>query len=256
MTGRNKKYSRGMAPQDEHATSKDRYLVTYADLITLLLGLFVILYASSQVDKDKFKEFSEALSQYFKSKPAQVLEGGDGVLSGSKQGVPEPILIPTGNKTLSQVNQETQSALSKFIQSGMMSVRQSSGALTLVLPEKLLFQSAKAELQTDAYTALDSIASVLKGTNFAVFVDGHTDSQPIRTFQYESNWHLSVARAMNVGYRLIRNGVQEHNFVIRGFGAQKPITANNTDQGKAQNRRVEITISEIANTDDKNNGSK
>lgn len=79
-----------------HSPDKDRYLVTYADLITLLLGLFVILYASSQVDQEKFKDISSALTKYFKSQPANPIEGGDGVLEASRRAIPEPMIAPHG----------------------------------------------------------------------------------------------------------------------------------------------------------------
>ncbi len=229
-----------------HNVGADRYLITYADLITLLLGLFVILYASSQVDAEKFKNYSEAFSDYFKTKDNKVLQGGDGVLEGHRNGVPEPILPPATQKSIAEINKMTSEALSKFISKGEIELVMTDGGLRILMSEKLLFTSARAEIGKEGYAALDSIASVLKNSGQKISIDGHTDSDEIRTFQYESNWHLSVARATNVAYRLIRaGGVPEYNLVIRGYGSQRPIADNTSLEGKARNRRVEVFIENI-----------
>ncbi len=224
--------------------SRDRYLITYADLITLLLGLFVILYASSQVDKAKFKQYSEAFSEYFHS-PRSVLKGGQGVLDGSGRPLPEPILPSRGQRTLDDIAKEAKEALSTFLADSLITMQRTGNRLVLSFPEKLLFRSGKADIQNDGSVVLDSLAKVLKGIKYQITVDGHTDTDPIRTFQYESNWHLSVDRALNVGYTLIQKGVPELNLSIRGFGSQRPVATNQTEAGKMKNRRVEISISEL-----------
>lgn len=229
-----------------HNVGADRYLITYADLITLLLGLFVILYASSQVDAEKFKNYSAAFSDYFKAKDDKVIQGGDGVLEGHRKGVPEPILPPATQKSIEDINKMTVDALSKFISNGDVELIMTDGGLRILMSEKLLFSSARAEIGKEGFGALDSIASILKNSGQRISVDGHTDSDEIRTFQYESNWHLSVARATNVAYRLIHVGdVPEYNMVICGYGSQRPIADNTTIEGKARNRRVEIFIREL-----------
>jgi chemotaxis protein MotB len=229
----------------QHSSEKDRYLVTYADLITLLLGLFVILYASSQVDQEKFKEISTALTKYFKSQPANPIEGGDGVLPASKRAIPEPMISPREAKSLDAIEKETTQAFSDLISKGLLSLKRTESGLVLTLPEKLLFSPGKAEIQSDGLKTIDSLSNILASLNNSIFVDGHTDATPIRTFQYESNWHLSVARALNVGYRLIKLGVPGENIVIRGFADKRPVADNLTEEGRAKNRRVEITISPI-----------
>jgi len=228
-----------------HGSDKDRYLVTYADLITLLLGLFVIFYASSQVDQEKFKEISSALTKYFKSQPANPIEGGDGVLESGHRAIPEPMISPREAKSIKEVENQAANVLKDYIAKGEISLRTSSEGLVIVLPEKLMFRSGKAEIQTDGITVIDSLAQILSTLNNTIFVDGHTDNTPIRTFQYESNWHLSVARALNVGYRLISLGVSGDNIVIRGFADKRPVDDNSTEEGRARNRRVEITISRV-----------
>lgn len=227
---------------NKEKVNTDRYFITYADMITLLLGLFVILYASSKVDEEKYKEFSKAFTEYF-HKGDGVLSGGKGVLEGSSKAIDNPTAL---KKTLDEVFAESKDALKYFIQNGSIQIQRAGESIILTLPEKLLFESGKAEIIGGGQVIIDTIGSILKGIKFQVTVDGHTDSEPIRTFQYESNWHLSVARSLEVGYSLLKRGIPQSNMIIRGFGSQRPIADNNTLDGKAKNRRVEITISRLS----------
>ena len=95
-----------------------------------------------------------------------------------------------------------------------MSLRIHDSELVFSLSERLLFEPAKAGIQREGGVLLDSLSKIFNNLDYQVTVDGHTDSNPIRTFRYESNWHLSVARALNVGYRLVQRGLQENDTVI------------------------------------------
>ncbi len=229
---------------DEEFGNSDRYLITYADLITLLLGLFVLLYASSQVDIDKFSEFSKALEEYFRPKE-QVLQGGDGIME-ARRGIPEPILPTSSEISITEVEKLARELLGKFIEKDFLTIRRTESGIILSLPEQLLFESGNAELQSKSSAALDSLSKLLVGLPMQIAVDGHTDSAPIRSFRYVTNWHLSAARALSVAYYLIRKGVTEENLVIRGFGSQRPIADNALPEGRAENRRVEIAITKLA----------
>ena len=235
----------------------NRYFITYADLITLLLGLFVILYVSSKVDQEKFKEYSKAFSEYFKTENQGVLPGGKGVLKGRKNTIPEPILIESGApKSLNEIFSETSLILQKYIKNGSLSIKHTKAGVILTLPEKLLFQSGKADIEQNAMGILDTIANILHSIPYQITVDGHTDSSPIRTFRYESNWHLSSARALNVAYLLVEKGIPKNNLIIRAFGDQKPVASNNTVESKAKNRRVELTISYLPTDSQSTKGYK
>jgi chemotaxis protein MotB len=230
--------------EDNAEDSRDRYLLTYSDLITLLLGLFVILYASASVDENKYKEFTKAFNQVFKSKG--VLDGGDGVLEGGKKVIGQQFSTSTASdiESLDMIQDRAEKALAGFVSKGLLEIRNSGKELVIALPEQLLFEPGKATIQAKGIVAIDSIVSVLKNVHKQVTVDGHTDSDPIRTFQYESNWHLSVQRALTVGYQMIQRGMPEFYMSIRGYGSQKPIADNQTNQ-KIKNRRVELTISDL-----------
>lgn len=229
---------------DNEHSGADRYLITYADLITLLLGLFVILYASSQVDSGKYKEFSAAMTDYFKPSADNKQQRGNKILPGA-DGIPQPILPKAQEKSIDQINLEVEKSLQQEINDGKVSIQRTPTGIIVNLPEKLLFQSAKSDIQHDAFPVLDSISAILLGLNKKITIDGFTDSIPIHTFQYESNWQLSTARALNIGYYILKQGVSEQNFSIRGFGANKPSTNNDTPEGRAKNRRVEILIEDL-----------
>lgn len=229
---------------DNEHSGADRYLITYADLITLLLGLFVILYASSQVDSGKYKEFSAAMTDYFKPSADNKQQRGNKILPGA-DGIPQPILPKAQEKSIDQINLEVEKSLQQEINDGKVSIQRTPTGIIVNLPEKLLFQSAKSDIQPDAFPVLDSISVILLGINKKITIDGFTDSIPIHTFQYESNWQLSTARALNIGYYILKQGVSERNFSIRGFGANKPAANNDTPEGRAKNRRVEILIEDL-----------
>jgi len=239
------KYEKRKKIKKIHNIGADRYLITYADLITLLLGLFVILYASSQVDSEKFKVYSAAFSEYFKAKDNKVLQGGDGVLEGHKKGVPEPILPPATQRSISEITKMSESNLTKYLDNGSIHLEKSDKGLKIIMTEKLLFKSAQSSVESSGLKPLEIIAEILQNSSQNIMIDGHTDADKIKTFQYESNWHLSVARAANIAYKLISYGMPEHNLVIRGFGAQRPVADNTDSLGKSLNRRVEIYISEL-----------
>jgi chemotaxis protein MotB len=230
----------------EHNTGADRYLITYADLITLLLGLFVILYTSAQVDKTKFAEFSEAFGKFFSTKDMGVLDKKNGELAGGKGVLPQPSFSQNKPVTVQQVYSQIEQRLQQFISKGNLNIKLSGNSITVTLPEVLLFQSGKSTILPQSMPVLDSLAIILKDLPFEISVDGHTDAIPIKTFQFESNWHLSVDRALNTGYYLIQKGLTEKNVIIRGFGAERPIDDNSTPEGRTKNRRVEINITPLS----------
>lgn len=233
--------------EESGRTSADRYLITYADLITLLLGLFVILYVTSRVDEERYKEFSKAFADYFKSTDPQNGSNELGVFQGVKKGIPEPVMPSAAKRSLQEIQADVQKILAEYIQRGDINVETRGSNVVITLPEKLLFKSGKAEIETIGEEVLDKLSSVLHGLSKdqEIDIDGHTDSDPIKNFRYPSNWHLSVARAANIAYSLTAKGVPEHSIVIRGFGATRPIADNATPEGKAKNRRVEITITDL-----------
>ncbi len=241
-------FKKNIKEEDSSRTSPDRYLITYADLVTLLLGLFVILYVSSRVDEEKYKEFAKAFADYFKPQKGEEYHGtGLSPFQGVRKGIPEPVLPFPDRRSLQEIQSDVEKSLEKYIKQGEISVVTRGQNVIITLPEKLLFKSGKAEIEPEGISILEKLSGSLRGLaqDQEVAIDGHTDSDPISNFRYPSNWHLSVARAVNVAYFLIEKGVPEYSIVVRGFADQRPIADNSTPENKARNRRVEITISEL-----------
>lgn len=241
---------RSSSREEGHTPGPERYLLTYADLITLLLGLFVILYASSQVDSGKYREYASAINQYFNN---EAPDKGNGVMPG-QQGIPQPIFPAGSEKTLDQINQEVSQAMQELTASGTVTLERTSSGLTIMLSEKLLFDSGEAEIQPGALRSLDSLSAILRGISQSIIIEGHTDNIPIRSFRYESNWHLSVQRALTVAYYCINNGIPQTNLTISGYGSERPLASNSDAAGRARNRRVAITIKELPQNVPSNEG--
>jgi chemotaxis protein MotB len=216
----------------EHGNS-ERWLLTYADLITLLLGLFVILYAMSKIDAGKYAEIVSALNGVFGSPK--------GALAGNAA------LLPSPNTALQterqRIAQEIRSALDLDSQKLPIAVTENERGVTVHIMEELLFPSGSADLKRASLNAMDTLAGILRRLPNDLRVEGHTDNVPISTAQFPSNWHLSVARALNVGYYLIlQHGLTQERVTIVGYSEYQPLEKNDTPGHRAQNRRVDIVI--------------
>jgi chemotaxis protein MotB len=230
---------------DEEPENSERWLLTYSDLITLLLGLFVILYAMSQVDKTKYQDFVSALTQKFGSKT--VLAGHKGIMQQPAPKVGRAQAAKNAAKSLNN-NKKKQIAavlaviLSKQIASGQVVIRETKEGVSISLLEKLLFDTGKAIIRPEGLDTLDHISSYLLSVKNPIRIEGHTDNVPINTPQFPSNWHLSVARSMNTGYYVLQKGLTPERLAIAGYSEYRPIAPNDTAENRAQNRRVEIVI--------------
>jgi len=114
--------------------------------------------------------------------------------------------------------------------------------LTIHLLERLLFESGSAELKPEAKAVLDTIAEILKLLPNKIRIEGHTDDRPIKSARFPSNWHLSVARALNTAYYLMSKGVNPEKISIAGYSEYRPIAPNDSEENRAKNRRVDIVI--------------
>lgn len=223
----------------EHENA-ERWLLTYADLITLLLGLFVILYAGSQVDAKKYQEIAAGFNLFF--------TGGAGIMGGNIGALNAPVMPPKNPPSIppprsEDLQSELENSLSQALGSGYASLSSSDGGVTVHVTDKLLFNPGQAEIRPEALPTLQQLASTLEGIPNDIRVEGHTDNTPISTGAYPSNWHLAVARALNVGYFLMSNSaVNPARFSVVGYGEFKPLGSNDTEEGRAVNRRVDVVI--------------
>jgi chemotaxis protein MotB len=214
--------------------SADRWLLTYSDLITLLLGLFVILYGMSKIDTEKYDQVVTALGGVFGRENA-------GVLSGSAHAMPAGVspLQAERNRILA----EFEHALGGAEKQGMVTFSQNERGVTVHLMEALLFNSGSADLKTSSYQILDTLGSIIKRLPNDIRIEGHTDDVPIHTERFPSNWHLSVNRAVNTGYYMLNQyGLNAEKVSVVGYAEYRPLVPNINTENRARNRRVDIII--------------
>lgn len=217
-------------PEPENS---ERWLLTYADLITLLLGLFVILYAMSKIDAGKYTEVVSALNGVFGA-PTGILTGSPSLLEN-----PSTALLSEKQK----IAQEIRSVLRLDERAMPITITENERGVTVHIMEELLFASGNADLKQTSLIAMDTIASVLRTLPNDLRVEGHTDNVPINTAQFPSNWHLSVARALTVAYYLIqRHGLTQERVSVVGYSEFKPLVPNDNAENRSRNRRVDIVI--------------
>ncbi|MCK9211158.1 MAG: OmpA family protein [Ignavibacteriaceae bacterium] len=210
-------------------SDKDRYLITYADLITLLLGLFIILYAISKVDSNKYAKMVTAIGNTF-GRSGQVLEKG----GKFKSDLPAH---PSGLK------ENLNRLVNQYNYSDHITLEENERGITIHILDDVLFQSGNADLSTGSKLVLSRLAVILKKLPNDFRIEGHTDDVPINSASFPSNWHLSVARALNTAYYLVNTeGLLPEKVSIVGNSEYKPIASNETVEGRASNRRVDIVI--------------
>ncbi|WP_246599734.1 flagellar motor protein MotB [Clostridium lacusfryxellense] len=240
-----------MKRKEEKEPNHERWLLTYSDLITLLMIFFVIMYASSSVNAVKYKQLSQSLNAAF--------EGGSGKsVVGDQSGVSSPVPTSTttpevtdvaaASKTLEENNmkdikQNVDTYLKKNGLSGSVSTKIDERGLAVSLNSTLLFDIGKANVLAASSKKLISIGQMLNSVNNYIRIEGHTDSSPISNNEFSSNWQLSAIRATNVTELLIsQSGINPQRISSVAYGENRPIATNTTQVGKAKNRTVDIII--------------
>jgi chemotaxis protein MotB len=256
------------AHEEEHE-NEERWLVSFADMMTLLFCLFMVLFAISSVNTSKFEALQQALQDAFSG---AVLSGGKAVMTtGSSQqterAVPEPPLpaiqpIAELNQTSASTSEDAAraeqeeferlkrriDALAKHegVSANVHTQIRSHGLVVELLTDKVFFASGSATLEAPASLLLQKVARIIAGERrHPVVVEGHTDAQPIATGRYPSNWQLSGDRAAAVVQNFAANGVNERRLSLSGFASERPKASNTTPQGRARNRRVDIVLSRL-----------
>ncbi|KGK90330.1 flagellar motor protein [Desulfosporosinus sp. HMP52] len=265
---------RNREPEAEKENS-ERWLLTYSDLITLLMIFFVVLYSMSKVDADRFQAIAESLNK--------ALGGGIPAKMEMADSPAGPTIFTTGNPSSNstvpgkdtdpdnttnadadntngeninsgQGNSEAETMsiegikakLDKFaadngIQTKLVSSMEERG-LVVSIQETLLFESGSADINAKARDILRNISTVLASAPNQIRVEGHTDNVPIHTPQFPSNWELSVIRATNVVQILQNEGIRPGRLSAAGYGEYRPIALNDNDEGHGKNRRIDLII--------------
>lgn len=242
----------------------ERWLITYADVLTLMYVLFMVLFSISVVNTSRFELLKESLTDAFNSGLAA---GGSSVLA-TNPGVPSPVVdtptsriapeVPSvGGVSISEASPgqilETSQlkAAEKAIDAKLKKLGlekkvnttvNERGLAVRVKTDGVLFDSGAAILRPEGARIVAPVAASLKGLPNPIRVEGHTDSRPINTAQFPSNWALSGVRAAAVVQAMYTAGVIESRLQVAGFGAARPVADNATAPGRSENRRVEILI--------------
>jgi chemotaxis protein MotB len=249
---------------EAHQESEDRWLLTYADMITLLMALFMVLFSITSVNKSKLEILSKTLQEAFSGK---VLPGGAAIRStgADPKATNSPTSAPAIPAITPLVTNATPSAAAaaakeqedfrrlkeqidayarqKGIQDKVQTVIAQRGLVIRLLTDRVLFDSGAAELKPAATPVLSKVADILRREgSHQVMVEGHTDTVPISGSLFPTNWELSTARASRVVRFLIGGGVSQRRLSASGYAALHPLATNATSGGRSRNRRVEIVL--------------
>lgn len=236
----------------------ERWLVSYADFITLLFAFFVVMFASSQTDKAKARQISEAVEKALEGKSAGVpplvakilggtvddtgqgnaqMRGPGGAKREAKDVPPDMVteLIPSLQKLSKELEDE--------IKSGKLELRLEPRGLVISLRQSAFFPSGTDEMPPSMYPSMAKVAAVIGSLKNSVQIEGHTDSIPIHNARFASNWELSAARAIAVLNLFTgKYDLPETRFAVVGRADTVPVDTNDTDEGRMRNRRVDIVI--------------
>jgi chemotaxis protein MotB len=227
--------------EQEQAAGAPAWMATYADTMTLLLCFFVLLFAMSSVDSQKYKAVVQSLS------------GALGVLDSGTTVTLEPLInsfpsdsptdSPTDSEEFSDMQEELQKILEESELSGQIKLEINERGLLIRFLDSVLFDSGKADLKPQAMDIIDKVSDILNETNKKITVEGHTDNVPISTFKYPSNWELSTTRAVNVvKYMIDKSDIDPVRLSASGYADQHPISDNKTIDSRKNNRRVDMVI--------------
>ncbi|KJK05619.1 MULTISPECIES: flagellar motor protein MotD [Pseudomonas] len=239
--------------QPEEHENHERWLVSYADFITLLFAFFVVMYSISSVNEGKYKILSQALIGVFNDPEKSVrpipigeerpltVKPAEPLIKDSEQ--VDAGLAQTNSDPLKTITDDVRDAFGDLIKSDQMTVRGNELWVEIELNSSLLFGSGDAMPSDVAFNIIEKVAKILKPFANPVHVEGFTDDLPIRTAQYPTNWELSSARAASIVRLLAMEGVNPARMASVGYGEFQPIAGNDTAEGRARNRRVVLVIS-------------
>jgi len=244
---------------EKHA-NHERWLVSYADFITLLFAVFTTLYAMSQTDKKKVEEVMQSLQQSFGMVNAGAPAPKVNVLPTRQMNIvpaikPDISIAPSGRsrsgsakiraeeKDFRQIKSSIEAYLIKQGAQNKVTLNITRRGLIVSLKEAGFFDSGQAQIRPDAYELINTISEVMTQYNNPLRLEGHTDNMPISTSQFPSNWELSTARATNGLKYLIKHfDVDPNKISATGYGEFRPIADNTTSEGRAKNRRVDLVM--------------
>lgn len=238
----------------EAEPSQDRWLVSYADFITLMFAFFVVMYATSSINEGKYKVLADTLVGIFNQsekaiKPIPVGQERPRTrdYDASMQDDGGPMPMEDGDP-LAQITRSIEQAFAGLIAEGQLIVRGTESWVEIELKSSMLFPSGDAIPNDHAFDIIEKVARILAPFENPVQVEGFTDNQPISTPLYPTNWELSAARAASIVRMLNMDGVAPSRLAAVGYGEYHPVSDNLSPEGRAKNRRVVLVVSRYLET--------
>lgn len=236
---------------EEHE-NLDRWLVSYADFITLLFAFFVVMYALSSVNEGKYRVLSTAIVEAFRTgnEPSIIKSPAEGG-ANTRIKVPREKPATSAVKSAAQQREKEKNekltsdilkAMDPLVKGGQVNIKQTPQGIAVEIKDSALYQTGQAKISAVAAKALADVATVLAQADNLIRVEGFTDNVPIKNPTYPSNWELSAARAGSVVRLFVEGGVASDRMIAIGRAENLPVASNDSDIGRAQNRRVSITI--------------
>ncbi len=232
----------------------DRWLVSYADFVTLLFAFFVVLYASSRANHQQQAQLPQTIDAAFKSLGifASSSRNPARAESSATESAPMPMNIVMGEDVLSpaevqndlnRIQRDLTQRLSNQVAHHTVAIKMGRDGLVISLREAGFFDSASATPHPEAIPTLRQIAASLAGTAYDLRIEGHTDNVPIHTAQFDSNWELSTARAVSIARLLLQlHSIPADHLSAAGYAEFHPVDTNSTPAGRANNRRVDLVV--------------
>jgi chemotaxis protein MotB len=231
---------------DNGSSNESGWMATYSDMVTLLFAFFVLLFAMSSVQEDKFEQLRKTLQEAIGKQEVPEAGTREGLSMKDVESDPQPEAIDELGGMIQQKEQEELvSEIKEFIMfnklSGKVSAENTDGGAVITLSDMLMFNIGEAEMKTEGREILKKLAEILVQFKYKVNVIGHTDNVPISSgSKYKNNWELSTARACDIVDLLIEEGVDPIFLTAAGRASVEPVTSNETPEGRSRNRRVEI----------------
>jgi len=229
----------------------DRWLISYADFITLLFGLFVVLFAFAKADQKKQAQIPQSINDAFRTLSIFGAAGNHASGQGTENAV-LPMNIVMGENVLAparvlqdldRIHRQLAQTLSNQVATHTVSIRMGRDGLVISLREAGFFNSGSAAPKPESQATLRQIAAALTQSPYDLRVEGHTDNIPIHTPEFDSNWELSTARATNIARLLLQlHAVSPDHLSAAGYAEFHPVAPNDTPDGRAENRRVDLVI--------------
>lgn len=236
--------SRKKQHHEEHVD--EAWLLPYSDMLTLLLALFIVMFAMGQTDKAKMQAMAKEFNIIFAGGSGMMNQDGNSMIPMEEAG--ESDSMQTNE---SQIEEDKMTEIKKMLEEeikqegyeGKIKIDLNGEGLDIAIQDVVLFNSGEADVLKEVSPLLLKISNMLNALDNQIRVAGYTDNVPISNGKFRSNWDLSAMRAINVmNFMVSSGGIKQDNVSIQAYGEHKPKTSNSTEEGRAQNRRVEIYV--------------